>query len=88
MTKALFLEPEHDLLRDQIRRFVTEEIQPHADAWEEAGRPDRALKIYTAVMDEALAPPGANSSAAMLLGINSSIGLSALEKHGEMGRYH
>lgn len=37
MTDALFLDPEHDLLRDQVRRFVTEEIQPHADAWEALG---------------------------------------------------
>lgn len=37
MTDALFLDPEHDLLRDQVRRFVTEEIVPHAAAWETAG---------------------------------------------------
>ena len=29
--------PEHRMLRDQVRRFVEEEIKPHADAWEEAG---------------------------------------------------
>lgn len=37
MTDSLFLEPEHDLLRDQIRRFVEQEIKPHAEAWEAAG---------------------------------------------------
>ena len=30
-------EEEHDLLRDQVRRFVDEEIKPHAEAWEAAG---------------------------------------------------
>jgi acyl-CoA dehydrogenase len=28
---------EHDMLRQQVRRFVREEVQPHALAWEEAG---------------------------------------------------
>jgi len=29
--------PEHESMRDMIRRFVRSEINPHADAWEEAG---------------------------------------------------
>ncbi|HEX2136424.1 MAG TPA: acyl-CoA dehydrogenase family protein [Microvirga sp.] len=29
--------PEYELLRDQVRRFVEEEIKPHADAWERDG---------------------------------------------------
>ena len=29
--------PEHRMLRDQVRRFVEEEIKPRADAWEEQG---------------------------------------------------
>ena len=36
MTDHLHLEPEHELLRDQLRRFVTERIRPEADAWEAA----------------------------------------------------
>jgi acyl-CoA dehydrogenase len=28
---------EHAMLRDQLRRFVEEEVKPHADAWEEQG---------------------------------------------------
>jgi acyl-CoA dehydrogenase len=35
--------PELELLRDQIRRFVDEEIRPHADAWEREGFIPRAL---------------------------------------------
>ncbi|MFV1877867.1 acyl-CoA dehydrogenase family protein [Nioella sp.] len=43
MTDSLFLEPEHEQLRDQIRRFVEEEIKPHADAWEETGMVPREV---------------------------------------------
>jgi acyl-CoA dehydrogenase len=32
-----FLSEEHEMLRDQVRRFVEEEVKPHADAWEVAG---------------------------------------------------
>src|SRR4051812_40457703 len=32
-----FFSPEHEMLRDQVRRFVEEEIKPRADAWEEDG---------------------------------------------------
>lgn len=34
---ALHLEPEHEMLRDQLRRFVEDEIRPKAAAWEETG---------------------------------------------------
>ncbi len=37
MTQHLFLEPEHDMLRDQLRRYVEEQIKPRADAWERDG---------------------------------------------------
>jgi acyl-CoA dehydrogenase len=32
-----FLTPEHDMLRDAVRRFVAQRVLPHADTWEEAG---------------------------------------------------
>ena len=38
-----FFTPEHELLRDQVRRFVETEIKPQADAWEEEGFVPRAL---------------------------------------------
>lgn len=38
-----FFDPEHNMLRDQVRRFVEEEIKPHADAWEAAGETPRDL---------------------------------------------
>jgi acyl-CoA dehydrogenase len=29
--------PEHELLRDQVARFIAREVEPHADQWEEQG---------------------------------------------------
>jgi len=37
MMENIYLTPEHELLRDQIARFVAREVEPHALAWEEAG---------------------------------------------------
>lgn len=39
----LFFDDEHHMLRAQLRRFVEEEIKPHADAWEEQGHTPRDL---------------------------------------------
>ncbi|WP_417680407.1 acyl-CoA dehydrogenase family protein [Roseibium sp.] len=36
-----FFSEEHHLLRDQVRRFVEEEIKPYADAWEKEGSTPR-----------------------------------------------
>ena len=38
---TLFLDEEHHILRDQVRRFVDEEIKPNADAWEHDGKVPR-----------------------------------------------
>jgi acyl-CoA dehydrogenase len=35
--ESIYLTPEHELLREQIARFVAREVEPHALAWEEAG---------------------------------------------------
>ena len=34
---SIYLTPEHELLQEQVRRFVAREVEPHALAWEEAG---------------------------------------------------
>ena len=34
---TIYLTSEHELLRDQIARFIAREVEPHALAWEEAG---------------------------------------------------
>ena len=32
-----YLTPEHELLRDQVARFIAREVEPHAEQWERAG---------------------------------------------------
>ncbi len=34
---SIYTSPEHELLRDQVARFIAREVEPHAAAWEEAG---------------------------------------------------
>ena len=34
---SIYITPKHELLRDQIARFIAREVEPHALAWEEAG---------------------------------------------------
>lgn len=34
---AIYFSEEHEAFRDQVHRFVVEEVRPMADAWEEAG---------------------------------------------------
>ncbi len=38
-----YFSEEHDLIRSQIRRFVAEEVQPHAQAWEKDGMVPRTV---------------------------------------------
>jgi alkylation response protein AidB-like acyl-CoA dehydrogenase len=42
MQRTLF-EPEHELFRDSVRRFIEAEMVPHNDEWETAGLVDREL---------------------------------------------
>ena len=34
---SIYITPEHELLREQIARFIAREVEPFALAWEEAG---------------------------------------------------
>ena len=36
-TDSIYVTAEHELLRDQIARFIAKEVEPHGAAWEEAG---------------------------------------------------
>jgi alkylation response protein AidB-like acyl-CoA dehydrogenase len=36
-------EPEHELFRESVRKFLETEVAPHHGAWEKAGQVDRAL---------------------------------------------
>jgi alkylation response protein AidB-like acyl-CoA dehydrogenase len=31
----IYITPEHELLREQVARFIEREVEPHAAAWEE-----------------------------------------------------
>ena len=42
-TASPYFTEEHEMLREQVRRFVREEVQPHALAWEAAGMVPRAV---------------------------------------------
>lgn len=33
----IYITPEHELLREQVARFIAREVEPYAEAWEEAG---------------------------------------------------
>lgn len=37
MSDSIYLTPEHELLRDQVARFLAKEVEPHGDKWEEQG---------------------------------------------------
>ncbi|MEP7057154.1 MAG: acyl-CoA dehydrogenase family protein [Caldimonas sp.] len=39
----IYLTPEHELLREQIERFIAREVEPHALAWEDAGSTPREV---------------------------------------------
>ncbi len=41
--KSPYLEEEHEMLRDQLRRFVREEVEPHGEAWEKDGAVPREV---------------------------------------------
>ena len=43
MTAMPFLTDEHRIFRDQLRRFVDEDVRPHADEWEVTGQVPRAV---------------------------------------------
>lgn len=40
--QRLIFEEEHDMFRDSVRRFMQTEIEPHVEAWREAGICDKA----------------------------------------------
>ena len=37
IAESIYTTPEHELLRDQVARFLAREVEPHAVAWEEQG---------------------------------------------------
>ncbi len=45
MTPTVYDTPEHALLREQVARFLAREVEPHAQAWEEAGMVPREVLL-------------------------------------------
>lgn len=43
MNQSIYFREEHDMLRDQVRRFVETEIVPHGEQWERDGMTPREL---------------------------------------------
>ena len=43
MNATIYETAEHELLRDQIARFIAKEVEPHAGAWEETGMVPREV---------------------------------------------
>jgi len=43
MTKSPYFTEEHEMIRDQIRRFIETEVVPNGEAWEEAGKVPREV---------------------------------------------
>jgi acyl-CoA dehydrogenase len=41
--ESIYTTPEHELLRDQVARFIAREVEPHAQAWEEQGMVPREV---------------------------------------------
>jgi acyl-CoA dehydrogenase len=41
--RSPYFDPEHEMLREQVRRFVEEEVKPQGLAWEEAGAVPREV---------------------------------------------
>ena len=40
---SIYTTPEHEVLREQVARFIAREVEPHALAWEEAGMVPREV---------------------------------------------
>ncbi|NBU89226.1 MAG: acyl-CoA dehydrogenase, partial [Betaproteobacteria bacterium] len=40
---SIYLNPDHEVLQEQVARFIAREVEPHALAWEEAGMVPREV---------------------------------------------
>jgi acyl-CoA dehydrogenase len=43
MDSSIYLTPEHELLREQVARFVAREVEPHGERWEREGMTPREV---------------------------------------------
>ncbi len=42
-TESIYLSPEHELLREQVARFLAREVEPHGEQWERDGKVPREV---------------------------------------------
>ena len=43
MSDSIYFDEQHHQFRANLRRFIEQEVVPHAEAWEEAGMVPRAV---------------------------------------------
>lgn len=74
MSEMIYFQEEYELLRQQIRRFVQEEVEPHGESWEEAGKIPRevlqkmgGLGLFGMRYPEAMGGSGLNAMASVIL---------------------
>jgi acyl-CoA dehydrogenase len=72
--ESIYFGEEHEMLRSQIRRFLQDEVRPHADQWEQEGRVPRevlrkmgALGLFGIAYPESLGGGGLDTLASVLL---------------------
>ena len=72
--ESIYFGEEHRMLREQIRRFLREEVQPRADAWEQEGKVPRDvlrrmgdLGLFGLAYPESLGGAGLDTRASVLL---------------------
>ena len=61
MRREIFSE-EHDLFREQFRRFVRDEVEPHVAGWNEAGQSEDPAVALLEQLGYAYVPPDALES--------------------------
>lgn len=73
-TKRTIYQPEHELLRDELKRFLISEVVPKIDDWEAQGHADRdawrqlgALGAMSAMVSEAYGGTGGDMIAAAVI---------------------
>jgi acyl-CoA dehydrogenase len=72
--RSIYFTEEHQMVREQIRRFLEQEVKPQADEWEQAGRVPREilrrmgeLGLLGLTHDEAYGGSGLDARATVLL---------------------
>lgn len=98
MLKRTLFNPDHELFRDNVKRFMTEEVAPHREAWEEQGCFGRELftaagraGLLCPAMPEAYGGSGADALFTAIIleegAAHANIGLSLCMHSDIVGNY-